>query len=236
MLTVRPDTEGPQVAGALPDPYPARPIGVGIADDQQVVRKALRWYLEEQEGIHVVGEASSGREAIDLVRLHAVDVLLLDLDMPGQSGLDALAMIKANANVANLAVLMLSGYPEHLYAVPLIRNGASGYLNKSCEPAQIAAAIRHVARGRRFITPVVAELLARDVLAPLSGEAHEQLSLRELQMLLKLARGRTGSQVASDLSLSPKTVSFYRTRLMRKLHARSTGELTYYALTHRLVD
>jgi DNA-binding NarL/FixJ family response regulator len=154
--------------------------------------------------------------------------------MPGQSGIDALTMIKAKAE--HVAVLVLSGYPEHQYAVPLIRNGASGYLNKACEPAEIVTAIRRVAQGGRYITSVVAELLATQVIAPSPGGLHEQLSARELQVFLKLAQGCTAGEVAAELSLSAKTVSTYRARLMRKLDARSNSDLTYYALKHRLLD
>ena len=209
-------------------------LRVGIADDHPITRTALRCYLEEQEDIRVVAEAASGREAIDLVRTQPIDVLLLDLDMPGQSGIDALTMIRAKAE--HVAVLVLSGYPEHQYAVPLIRNGASGYLNKSCEPSEICAAIRRVAQGGRYITPVVAELLASQVITPTPGGLHEQLSARELQVFLKLAQGCSAGQVAAELSLSAKTVSTYRARLMRKLDARSNSDLTYYALKHRLLD
>jgi two-component system invasion response regulator UvrY len=211
-----------------------RVVRVGIADDHPITRTALRGFLEDQEDIRVVAEASSGREAIDLVRTQAIDVLLLDLDMPGQSGIDALTMIKAKAE--HVAVLVLSGYPEHQYAVPLIRNGASGYLNKACEPGEICTAIRRVAQGGRYITPVVAELLASQVITPTPGGLHEQLSARELQVFLKLAQGCTAGEVAAELSLSAKTVSTYRARLMRKLEARSNSDLTYYALKHRLLD
>lgn len=216
------------------EPAVLRVVRVGIADDHPITRTALRCYLDEVEGIRVIAEASSGREAIDLVRTHAIDVLLLDLDMPGQSGIDALTMIKAKAE--HVAVLVLSGYPEHQYAVPLIRNGASGYLNKACEPSEIATAIRRVAQGGRYITSVVAELLATQVITPTPGGAHEQLSARELQVFLKLAQGCTAGEVAAELSLSAKTVSTYRARLMRKLEARSNSDLTYYALKHRLLD
>jgi two-component system invasion response regulator UvrY len=216
--------------GALP----LRAVRVGIADDHPITRTALRCYLDEQEGIQVVAEASSGREARDRVRTHSVDVLLLDLDMPGQSGIDALTMIKAKAE--HVGVLILSGYPEHQYAVPLIRNGASGYLNKACEPGEIVSAIRRVAQGGRYITPAVAELLATQVITPSPGGMHEQLSARELQVFLKLAQGCSAGQVAAELSLSAKTVSTYRARLMRKLEARSNSDLTYYALKHRLLD
>ncbi len=211
-----------------------RSVRVGIADDHPITRTALRAYLDEQDGIEVVAEAASGREAIDLVRTQAVDVLLLDLDMPGQSGIDALTMIKAKAE--HVAVLVLSGYPEHQYAVPLIRNGASGYLNKACEPVEITTAVRRVAQGQRYITPVVAELLATQVITPTPGGLHEQLSARELQVFLKLAQGCSAGEVAAELSLSAKTVSTYRARLMRKLDARSNSDLTYYALKHRLLD
>ena len=214
--------------------WPARVIRVGIADDHPITRTALRCYLDEQDGIRVVAEASSGREAIDLVRTHAVDVLLLDLDMPEQSGIDALSMIKAKAE--SVGVLVLSGYPEHQYAVPLIRNGASGYLNKACEPSEITTAIRRVAGGARYITPVVAELLATQMVSPTPRGPHEQLSARELQVFLKLAQGCTAGEVATELSLSAKTVSTYRARLMLKLQARSNSDLTYYALKHRLLD
>jgi two-component system, NarL family, invasion response regulator UvrY len=221
--------------GAPPQgPFSLHAVRVGIADDHPITRSALRAYLDEQEGIQVVAEASSGREAIDLVRTQAVDVLLLDLDMPGQSGIDALTMIKAKAE--HVGVLVLSGYPEHQYAVPLIRNGASGYLNKACEPAEIAVAIRRVAQGQRYITAVVAELLASQVMTPTPGGLHEQLSARELQVFLKLAQGCSAGEVAAELSLSAKTVSTYRARLMRKLEARSNSDLTYYALKHRLLD
>ncbi len=211
-----------------------RVVRVGIADDHPITRTALRGYLDDQDDIRVVAEASSGREAIDLVRTQEIDVLLLDLDMPGQSGIDALTMIKAKAE--HVAVLVLSGYPEHQYAVPLIRNGASGYLNKACEPSEICTAIRRVAQGGRYITPVVAELLASQVITPTPGGLHEQLSARELQVFLKLAQGCTAGEVAAELSLSAKTVSTYRARLMRKLEARSNSDLTYYALKHRLLD
>ena len=213
---------------------PQRWIRVGIAEDHPITRAALRHWLEEQEGIRVVAEASCGLEAIELVRREAVDVLLLDLEMPGQSGIDALPMIRAKA--PHVAVLVLSGYPEQQYAVPLIRNGASGYLSKGCEPGEIVLAVRRVAEGQRYITPEVAELLATQVIAPPMRGLHEQLSARELQVFLKLAQGKAPGQVADELCLSSKTVSTYRARLLRKLQARSNSDLTSYALKHRLLE
>lgn len=220
--------------GSTREPQRPRAIRVGIADDHPITRSALRAWLAEQGDMQVVAEAASGRDAIDLVRTKPLDILLLDLDMPGQSGIDALTMIKAKA--PHVGVLILSGYPEQKYAVPLIRNGASGYLNKGCEPDEIVTAIRRVAQGSRYITPVVAEMLASQVITPPVRGLHEQLSPRELQVFLKLAQGKSAANVAGDLSLSAKTVSTYRARLMAKLQARSNSDLTYYALKHQLLD
>jgi len=210
-------------------------INVAIVDDHALVRTGLRQFLSEETDLRVLAEAASGREAIDLVRLQPdLDVLILDLSMPGQSGLDALAMIRAKA--PDLAILILSGFPEEHYAMNLIRQGASGYLNKECDPAEIVRAIRTVAQGRRYITPSVAELLAEQLNRKDSGPLHEQLSEREFQVFLRLAQGDTVGQIAEALSLSVKTVSTYRTRLMEKMSLSSNSDLTYYALKNRLID
>ena len=204
-------------------------------DDHALVRTGLRQFLSEETDLRVLAEAASGREAIDLVRLQPdLDVLILDLSMPGQSGLDALAMIRAKA--PDLAILILSGFPEEHYAMNLIRQGASGYLNKECDPAEIVRAIRTVAQGRRYITPSVAELLAEQLNRKDSGPLHEQLSEREFQVFLRLAQGDTVGQIAEALSLSVKTVSTYRTRLMEKLALQSNSDLTYYALKNGLIS
>ena len=134
-------------------------IKVGIVDDHAIVRSGLKQFFSEQVDLRVVGEAASGREAIDLVRTTEMDVLVMDLSMPGQSGIDALGMIRAKA--PDVGILILSGYPEEHYAMNLIRQGASGYLNKECEPMEIVNAIRTIALGRRYISPAVAELLAQ---------------------------------------------------------------------------
>ena len=209
-------------------------IQVGIVDDHAIVRSGLRQYLSEHVDVRVVGEAANGREAIDLVRNTAVDVLIVDLSMPGQSGLDALAMLRAKS--PDTGILILSGHPEEHYAMNLIRQGASGYLNKECEPSEILEAIRTIALGRRYITPVVAELLAQQLYRKDDAPVHEQLSEREFQVFLKLAKGATASEIAEILSLSVKTVSTYRTRLMEKMALSSNSDLTYYALKNGLID
>ena len=209
-------------------------IQVGIVDDHAIVRSGLRQYLSEHVDVRVVGEAANGREAIDLVRNTAVDVLIMDLSMPGQSGLDALAMLRAKS--PDTGILILSGHPEEHYAMNLIRQGASGYLNKECEPSEILEAIRTIALGRRYITPVVAELLAQQLYRKDDAPVHEQLSEREFQVFLMLAKGATASEIAEILSLSVKTVSTYRTRLMEKMALSSNSDLTYYALKNGLID
>ncbi|ARU05537.1 DNA-binding response regulator [Comamonas serinivorans] len=209
-------------------------IKVGIVDDHAIVRSGLRQFFADHIDLRVVGEAASGREAIDLVRKEEIDVLIMDLSMPGQSGIDALAMLRAKA--PDMGILVLSGYPEAHYAVQLIRQGASGYLNKDCEPLEIVDAVRTIALGKRYITPTVAELLAQQLGKKGSSAPHEELSEREFQVFLKLAKGETASQIADELSLSVKTVSTYRTRLMEKMGLSSNSDLTYYALKQQLID
>lgn len=209
-------------------------IKIGIVDDHAVVRNGLKAFFSTSVDFRVVGEAGSGREAIDMVRNTELDVLVMDLSMPGQSGIDALAMIRAKA--PNVGVLVLSGYPEEHYAVNLIRQGASGYLNKECDPEEIAKAVRTVALGRRYISPSVAELLAGQLERKDNVPPHEQLSEREFQVFLKLAKGESVSTIGEALSLSVKTISTYRTRLMEKMGLSSNSDLTYYALKTQLID
>ncbi|MBC7604781.1 MAG: response regulator transcription factor [Ramlibacter sp.] len=209
-------------------------VKVGIVDDHAIVRAGLKQFLSEMVDLRIVGEASSGREAIDLVRTTEMDVMIMDLTMPGQSGIDALAMIRAKA--PDVGILILSGYPEEQYAVNLIRQGASGYLNKECEPMEIVNAIRTIALGRRYISPSVAELIAQQLNRKEGSAAHDLLSEREFQVFLKLAKGETAGDIANALSLSVKTVSTYRTRLMEKMGLASNSDLTYYALKNKLID
>ena len=210
-------------------------IRVVIADDHAIVRSGLRQYFADQVDLKVTGEAANGREALDLVRKGEVDVMLMDLSMPDQSGIDALAAIKARA--PDLPVLILSGFPEEHYATTLLRHGASGYLNKECDPEEIVKAIRTVFRGRKYITAGVAELLA-DGLGDgkVDKLAHEQLSEREFQVFLRLAKGETIGHMADSMSLSVKTVSTYRTRVMEKMKLASNSDLTYYALKNGLIQ
>jgi two-component system invasion response regulator UvrY len=209
-------------------------IRVAIVDDHAIVRTGLRQFLSEQTDLRVTGEASNGREALDIVRQGDVDVILMDLSMPDHGGVDALAAIKARE--PDLPVLILSGFPEAHYATTLLRQGASGYLNKECDPNEIATAIRTVYRGRKYITPAVAELLADSLGGDQNKLPHELLSERELQVFLRLAKGETIGHMADSMSLSIKTVSTYRTRVMEKLKLSSNSDLTYYALKNGLIQ
>ena len=209
-------------------------IKVAIVDDHAIVRAGLRQFLAEQNGIEVVGEAANGGEALALVRAGNIDVLLMDISMPGPSGIDVLGSIRAHA--PTLPVLILSAYPQEHYATNLLRQGASGYLNKECEPEEIATAVRTLARGKRYITAEVAELLADQLHRDPNKAPHENLSEREFQVFLRLARGETITAIAETLSLSIKTVSTYRSRIMEKMALASNSDLTYYALKQKLIE
>ena len=209
-------------------------IRVAIVDDHAVVRAGLRQFLSEHVDLRVVAECADATEAMDVVRAASADVMLLDISMPGQSGVDVLLAVKARA--PELPVLILSSFPEEHYATTVLRQGAAGYLSKDCDPDDIVAAVRTVARGRRFITPGVAEQLAAGVLSNSKSALHEHLSEREFQVFLRLAKGETISRMADSMALSVKTVSTYRSRVMDKLHLQSNSDLTYYALKNGLIQ
>ena len=209
-------------------------IRIAIVDDHAIVRTGLRQFLSDEVDLKVVAEASNGREAIDIVRAGGVDVMLVDLSMPDQSGVEVLAAIKARA--PDLPVLILSGFPEQHYATTLIKQGAAGYLSKDCEPEEIAKAVRTVFRGRKYITSGVAELLAEGLVSGDEKLPHELLSERELQVFLRLAKGEAIGAMAVSMSLSVKTVSTYRTRVMEKMKLASNSDLTYYALKAGLIQ
>ncbi len=209
-------------------------IRIGLVDDHTIVRAGLKQYLSEHVDLRVTGEAATGKEALALARTGEVDVLVMDLSMPDQSGVDAMAAIKAR--FPELPVLILSGYPEQHYATNLIKLGASGYLNKDCDPQDIINAIRTVVRGRKYISPALAEMLADGLGAQGDKLPHELLSEREFQVFLRLAKGETVGVMADSMALSVKTVSTYRTRVLEKLQLSSNSDLTYYALKNGLIQ
>ena len=208
-------------------------IRIAIVDDHAMIRAGLRQFFADQLDFVVVAEAADGRKVLDIVRNAEVDVILLDISMPEHDGIEALAAIKARA--PDLPVLILSGFPEEHYATTLLRQGASGYLNKDCDPDEIVKAIRTVCRGRKYITAGVAERLAEGLGGGGDTPLHERLSERELQVFLRLAKGESVGHMAVSMSLSVKTVSTYRTRVMEKMKLESNSDLTYYALKNGLM-
>jgi two-component system, NarL family, invasion response regulator UvrY len=206
-------------------------IRVLICDDHMIVRQGIRQSLADAPDLEVVAEAADGPAAVQRLRQGGIDVLLLDIAMPGRDGLDVLRQVRDEH--PQLPVLMLSTYPDRQYAVRSMKLGASGYLNKSADSEQITAAVRRVAQGLRFITPAVAELLAA-ALGPDAGNdeqpMHELLSHREFQVFERLAQGRSVGEIARELSLSSNTVSTYRARILDKTGTRNDVELALYAV------
>jgi two-component system, NarL family, invasion response regulator UvrY len=209
-------------------------INIGIVDDHAIVRSGLRQFLSEHVDMRVTSEASNGREALAMAKSGEVDVMLMDISMPEQSGVDALQDIRAR--FPDLPVLILSGFAEAHYATTLLRQGAAGYLNKGCQPEEIVTAIRTAYRGRRYISAEVAELLADSAVDAADKPAHDALSERELQVFLRLAKGETVGHMAQSMFLSVKTVSTYRTRVLEKLKLGSNSDLTYYAMKKGLIQ
>ncbi len=208
-------------------------IRVVIADDHAVVRRGLSQIIDETQGMQVVAEAKDGGEAIDRVRDTDLDVLVLDLNMPGRSGFDALNHLQAER--PELPVLVLSMHAEDQYAVRVLRAGASGYLSKESAPDELIRAIRRVAGGNRYVSPAVAELLLTHLDGDTDTPLHERLSDREFQVMKMLAEGSSVKEIGASLSLSVKTVSTYRSRILEKMNMKSNADLTHYALKNDLI-
>ena len=210
------------------------PIRVLIADDHAIVREGLKQILADTKDIVVSDEAKNGGEAVKLARMGECDVVLMDISMPDRSGIEVLKQIKKE--IPRLAVLMLSMHREDLYAIRSLKAGAAGYLNKQSAPNELVNAIRVVASGLKYISPELAQVLARQIGEDQDGPLHETLSDREYQTLTMIASGKSVSDIAGELSLSVKTVSEYRARLLAKMKLKNSAELTHYAIKHRLVE
>ncbi|MDA8239088.1 MAG: response regulator transcription factor [Nitrospiraceae bacterium] len=209
-------------------------IRILIADDHRIVREGLKQILAETPDMIVVDEASNGQEVLGKVWENDHDVVLLDISMPGRSGLDILKQLKNER--PKLAVLVLSMYSEEQYAIRALRAGASGYMTKESAPDELIEAIRKVSTGRKYISPTVAEKLAVSLEANDERPAHENLSDREYQVMCMIASGKTIKTIADELSLSVKTVSTYRTRILEKMRMKNNAELTHYSIQNRLVE
>jgi len=209
-------------------------IRVVIADDHPIVREGLKQLLSAAPDLGVVGEAQNGHEVIQQVREQEFEVLVLDLSMPGKSGIELIRQVREER--PKLRILVLSMHQEHQYAVRAIKAGAAGYLTKESAAAQLVPAIRKVAGGGAFVTSAVAEQLALSTMPHADIAPHQSLSDREFQVFRLLASGRSVSGIADELSLSVKTVSTHKARLMQKMNLNNPAELVRYALHHRLID
>ena len=208
-------------------------IRVLVVDDHAVVRRGLRQLIEETSDMVVTGEAGNGREAMELVRSNEFDVAVLDINMPGQDGLDTLRQLKAESR--ELPVLVLSMHSEDVYAVRVVSSGAGGYMCKESAPDELVSAIRKIAAGGRYVSPRLGELLLNRIHTPEGAPLHAALSDRELQVLCLLSSGKTVGEIAEELALSVKTISTYRARILQKMHMRTNSELTQYAIREALV-
>jgi two-component system invasion response regulator UvrY len=208
-------------------------IRVLIADDHPIVRRGLRQIVADQSDMTVVADTGDGREALQLANTSPLDVIVLDMSMPGLSGLEVLNELKRQH--PRLPVLVLSAHPEGELALRLLKAGAAGYLNKEIAPEELAGAIRRVAGGKKYVSPALAELLADSLQ---KGEAPLQASLsdREYQVLRLIASGKTVSEIAGEIALSVKTISTYRARILEKMNMRTSAELVRFCIRNHLVD
>jgi two-component system, NarL family, invasion response regulator UvrY len=209
-------------------------IKVLVADDHAVVRRGLRQILAETPDILVGGEAAGGADVLRLVRTERWDVVVLDINLQGANGLEILAEIRRER--PELPVLILTVYSEEQYALRAVKAGAAGFLTKESAPENLIEAVRKVASGGRYVTAALAERLATFVAAKHEGAPHERLSNREFEIMKLIASGKSVGEIARELSLSVKTVSTHRTRILGKMEAKTNAELTHYAVKNKLVE
>ena len=209
-------------------------LNILVADDFPIVRQGVIQSLQEEGKVKTCDEAKTGQEVMEKVRANKYDVVLLDISMPGRGGIDVLKDIKSLR--PDLPVLMLSMYPEDQYALRAMKAGASGYVNKTKDTSVLIEAINKVAAGRKYVTPELAEKLAFNLDKNTEAPMYKQLSDREFEVFRKIASGKTVSEIADELSLSVKTISTYRARILEKTDLKNNAEITRYAIEHNLVD
>jgi len=208
-------------------------IKILIADDHPIVRAGIKQILAETSDMVAADEAGSGQEVLNLIQKKDYDVILLDISMPGRSGLEVLKDLKKEK--PKTPVLILSIYPEEQYAIRALRAGASGYLTKSSAPNELVSAIRKISSGGRYITEALAEKLASYFAMDLKKPLHETLSDREYQVMLMIAAGKTVTEIAGELCLSVKTISTYRTHILEKMYLKNNSEIARYAIQNDLL-
>ena len=209
-------------------------IKILIADDHPIVRQGLRQILSDISDMEIAGEAVNAQETLDQVRVGGWDVLVLDITMPDRSGFDILKELKNEQ--PHLPILVLSIHGEEQFAVRVLKAGASGYLTKENAPAELIKAIRKVVAGGKYISPSLAETLAFNLDITSDRPQHEALSNREFQVMQMMASGKTPTEIAAELSLSAKTVSTYRTRLLEKMNLTTNAEIIRYAIENGLIE
>jgi DNA-binding NarL/FixJ family response regulator len=209
-------------------------IKILIADDHTIFREGLKHILAEYPDLVVADEANNGQEVLDKIWKNNYDMVLLDITMPGMTGLEVLKQLKNDK--PKLPVLILSMHPEEQYAIRVLRAGASGYLTKESAPDELITAIRKISQGRKYITSSLAERLATEVEADSEKPLHDILSDREYQVLRMIASGKTVKHIAKELSLSIKTVSTYRARIMEKMKMKTNAEVMHYVIKHQLLN
>ena len=209
-------------------------INILIADDHPIVRTGLKLTITDQPDMKVICEASNGFEVLELLKKNKVDVVILDISMPGLSGLEALVQVR---NLyPTLPVLILSVLSEEVYAVKTLKAGANGFIHKETIPEELVKAIRKVAAGGLYISTIMAEKFAGDVKNPVLKVLHENLSFREFQIMCLISSGKTVTEIADKLCISVKTVSTYRSRILEKMDMRNNAELTNYCIKEGLVE
>jgi two-component system invasion response regulator UvrY len=204
-----------------------------VADDHAIVRKGIERIIAETSDIIVAGEARNGKEVLEQIAKKTYDLVLLDVSMPGRDGLETLKELKNQW--PKLAVLMLSMYPEEQYAVRALRSGASGYLTKESAPDELIAAIRKVSSGGKYVSASLAEKLVSKLGNDSDNPLHEQLSDREYRIMCMMASGKKPTEIALELSLSIKTISTYRSRILKKMLMKSNAEITRYVIEKKLI-
>ena len=209
-------------------------IKILIADDHAIVREGLKQIIRETSDMVVADEASTAQEVLEKVWKNDYDVVLLDISMPGRSGLDILKQLRSQR--PELPILVLTIHPEEQYAVRVLRAGASGYLTKESAPDELIKAIRKVSMGRKYVSSTLAEKLASEVDIVSEKPLHQTLSDREYEVMCMIASGKTVKEIAEELCLSIKTISTYRSRILEKMKMKSNAELIHYAIQNRLVD
>lgn len=209
-------------------------LRIMIADDHQLIREGLKESLKTESEFHIVAEAKDGQEVLDLAERVPLDIIVMDLSMPVLNGFEVLGELKSKHK--KMPILVLSMHNDSHYAIRSIRSGASGYMTKESPTEELVYAIRKVAEGGKYITPVLADKIAEEIINPTGRPLHDSLSNREYQILCMIASGQSVKDIAEELYLSFHTINTYRNRIVEKMNMKSNIELTHYALKYHLIE